>query len=159
MKACSFTGHRDIPISSVKPLEALLARAINYVYNEGCREFYTGGALGFDTMAAKIIIRKRLSCPDIRLTVVIPCVNQSEKWGYFAREMYDYIVSNADEVIFTSEEYTKSCMRIRNAKLVEFCDVLIAYSGRENSGSAQTVRMAEKAGKIVYNLFGKEVSI
>ncbi len=158
MKACSFTGHRNISSECVNPLERLLSRAIDFVYNEGCREFYTGGALGFDTMAAKLLIRKRLRCPDIKLIVVIPCVNQSEKWGYFAREMYDYIVSNADEVIFTSEEYTSDCMKIRNAKLVELCDVLIAYSGKEYSGSAQTVRMAKKAGKTVYNLFGKENS-
>lgn len=158
MKACSFTGHRNINPELVKPLENLLSRAIDYVYNEGCREFYTGGALGFDTMAAKLLIKKRLSCPDIKLTVVIPCVDQSEKWGRFAKEMYNYIVSNADEVIFTSEEYTPDCMKIRNARLVDLCDVLIAYSGKEYSGSAQTVRMASKAGKTIYNLFGKENS-
>lgn len=155
MKACSFTGHRIIAPEHVRSLENLLTRAIDYVYNEGCREFYTGGALGFDTMAAKILIKKRLSYPDIKLTLVLPCVNQSERWAYSAREMYDYIASNADEVIFTAEEYSASCMRKRNAKLVELCDVIIAYSGRSNSGSAQTIRMAEKSGKTVYNLYGK----
>lgn len=156
MKACSFTGHRVISPDSVKPLENLLSRAIEYVYGEGCREFFVGGAMGFDTMAAKQLISKRITCPDIRLTVIIPCVNQSEHWGYTAREMYAYIVSNADEVIFTSEEYTADCMKIRNAKLVEVCDVLIAYSGNARSGSAQTIRMAEKAGKLIFNLYGKE---
>lgn len=156
MKACSFTGHRQIENVRLKPLEELLSRAIDYVYKEGCRTFYTGGALGFDTLAAKLLIKKRIFCPDIKLIVVIPCVDQSEKWGYSARQMYDYIASNADEVIFMSETYTKNCMKIRNEKLVEFCDVLIAYSGREYSASAQTVRMAQKAGKTVYNLFGKE---
>lgn len=156
MKACSFTGHRQISSELIKPLEELLSRAIDFVYKEGCRTFYTGGALGFDTLAAKLLIKKRIFCNDIKLIVVIPCVDQSEKWGYSARQMYDYIVSNADEVVFTSEKYTKDCMKKRNEKLVELCDVLIAYSGKEYSGSAQTVRMAVKAGKTVYNLFGKE---
>ena len=156
MKACSFTGHRQIEREHIKPLEELLSRAIDYVYNEGCRTFYTGGALGFDTLAAKLLIKKRIFCPDVKLIVVIPCIDQSENWGYAAKQMYDYIASNADEVIFTSESYTRDCMKKRNEKLVEFCDVLIAYSGREYSGSAQTVRMAKKAGKTVYNLFWKE---
>ena len=155
MRACSFTGHRHIEKDHVLPLEHLLARAIDYVYAEGCREFYTGGALGFDTMAAKLLIKKRMVCPDIKLTVVIPCLNQSEKWAYSAKKMYDYIVSNANEVIFTSEVYSKNCMQIRNAKLVELCDVLIAYSGNPISGSGQTIRMAKQADKPVYNLFQK----
>jgi predicted Rossmann fold nucleotide-binding protein DprA/Smf involved in DNA uptake len=67
--------------------------------------------------------------------------------------MYEYILSSADEVIFTSDSYTKTCMKERNAKLAELADVLIAYSGRKNSGSAQTVRMAKEKGKTVYNLF------
>lgn len=156
MKACSFTGHRHIDPDCIKPLEALLVRAIDYVYGEGCRVFYTGGALGFDTLAAQLLIKKRMYFPDIKLILVIPCVDQADKWGYAARQMYDYVAANADEIIFTSDAYTKSCMKIRNEKLVELCDVLIAYSGREYSGSAQTVRMANKAGKTVYNLFGKE---
>jgi predicted Rossmann fold nucleotide-binding protein DprA/Smf involved in DNA uptake len=46
-------------------------------------------------------------------------------------------------------------MKKRNEYLAEVADVVIAYSGRERSGSAQTIRMAEKLGKRVFNLFGK----
>jgi uncharacterized phage-like protein YoqJ len=156
MESCSFTGHRVIADELVAPLEALLLRAINYVYGEGCRTFYCGGALGFDTMAAKLLIGKRLHFPDIRLIIVAPCIDQADKWSVKDRDIYEYILANADEVIYVEEEYTKSCMKKRNARLASLCDVMIAYSGRTNSGSAQTVRMAEELGKRVYNLFGKE---
>ena len=153
MKKCSFTGHRVIFDEHYARLDSLLSRAIEYVYSEGCREFYTGGALGFDTMAAKKLIAYRITHNDVRLIVVVPCENQAEKWSSKAKEVYDFILANADEVVFCSEQYTKDCMKRRNEYLVEVCDVLIAYSGRAMSGSAQTVRMATAKGKTVYNLY------
>ena len=155
MRSCSFTGHRVIEKSKIPALEALLSRAIDYVYSEGCRSFYCGGALGFDTIAAKLVIKKKMIFPDIRLIMLIPCANQSVKWRESDKRMYDYILSMANEVFFISEEYTPDCMKKRNALLVELADVLVAYSGRSVGGSAQTVRMASKAGKTVYNLYQK----
>ena len=153
MKNCSFTGHRHIPDGHMKALSQLLDRAIEYTYSEGCRNFYTGGALGFDTMAARQLIRYKLSHSDMRLIIVVPCKNQDEKWSPSQRDAYEYILANADEIFYCSEEYTKDCMKKRNAYLAEQCDIMIAYSGRTSSGSAQTVRMAESRGKTVYNLY------
>ena len=153
MKKCSFTGHRVIPDEHYARLDDVLLRAIEFVYSEGCREFYTGGALGFDTMAAKKLIAYRMTHNDVRLIVAVPCENQAEKWSSGAKEVYDFILANADEIVYCSEQYTKSCMRKRNEYLADVCDILIAYSGRTTSGSAQTVRMAESKGKTVYNLY------
>ena len=153
MKSCSFTGHRKIDEAHRAPLDELLGKAIEYVYSEGCRDFYCGGALGFDTMAAKKIISMRMKYRDMRLFIVIPCKEQAEGWSAGQVGMYEYILSLADEVIYTSEEYTASCMRKRNQKLVDVCDVLIAFAGRNRSGSAQTVRMAKQKGIKVYNLY------
>jgi uncharacterized phage-like protein YoqJ len=157
MRNCSFTGHREIEEKYIKPLEEILVRAIDYVYSEGCRNFYCGGAVGFDTMAAKTVIAMKLKKPDMRLIVVIPCKSQADKWSERARSIYEFILSNADEVVYTSEEYTKDCMRKRNQFLVDSCDVLVAFSGKERSGSAQTVRMAVAKERIVYNLYRKIV--
>ena len=153
MKGCSFTGHRDIAPERMKRLENLVERAIAYAYGEGCRNFYSGGALGFDTLCAKAVLKFRIKNPDARLVMVLPCISQADGWDRRQISTYEYILSCADEVIYTSEEYTDGCMKKRNAYLAEVCDILIAYSGRERSGSAQTVRMAQKLGKTVYNLY------
>ena len=131
----------------------MLARAIGYVYSEGCRDFYCGGALGFDTLAAKEIIIFKLSHPDCRLHLLIPCKNQTEKWGASDARMYDYILSNADTAEFISDEYTDKCMRERNKRLVDLADTIVAYMCRPYSGAGQTVRMAKAQGKTVYNLY------
>lgn len=155
MKACSFTGHRIIPKDKETALSDLLDRAIDYAYGEGCRTFYCGGALGFDTMAAKAIIKKRMLKTDMRLIIVIPCADQEAKWNSGEKDMYNYVISSADEVIYTSLSYTKDCMKRRNERLAEMCDILIAFCGNARSGSAQTVRIAKSLGKTVYNLYPK----
>ena len=99
MKKCSFTGHRQIKPEHRKELPSLLARAINYAYNEGCRVFMTGGAIGFDTYAAREIIRYRVNHPDVQLHLVLPCVEQSDKWSDAQKDAYNFILAHSDEAI------------------------------------------------------------
>ena len=150
---CSFTGHRTIKKDHKSQIEGSLLRAITYAYEDGCREFLTGGALGFDTLAAKEIIKFRQTHPDVRLVLCLPCINQADKWSERDRDLYNHILTFADEVIYTSEAYTDSCMRERNFLLASKCDILIAYCGRAISGSAQTLRMADSMGKVIINIY------
>ena len=153
MNVCAFTGHRKIEDRHKSGIENLLQRAIAFAYENGCRTFATGGALGFDTMAAKEVIRFRMSHPDVKLTVVLPCKNQSEAWSSSQVNMYEYTLFNADEIEYVSDEYTDKCMKERNQRLANMCDMMVAYVSRPYSGSAQTVRMATALGKAVYNLY------
>jgi uncharacterized phage-like protein YoqJ len=85
--------------------------------------------------------------------MVLPCIAQDEKWTPSQRDAYEYILSSADETVYVSEEYTQSCMRERNSVLASRADILISYLSRSASGAGQTVRMAEKLNKRVYNLY------
>jgi len=155
MLGCSFTGHRQIKKAHEAPLTDLLRRAVEYAYSEGCRSFYLGGAVGFDTLAAKCVLSFRMRHRDVRMCMVLPCKNQAQCWAAADRDMYEYLLSVADEVIYICDEYYDGCMKDRNRKLVELCDMLIAYVSKSNSGAAQTVRMANAEGKTVYNLYGE----
>lgn len=153
MEGCSFSGHRVITSSAVAPLKDLLRRAIGYAYEQGCRSFYCGGAVGFDTLAAKEIILFRVKHPDVRLILLLPCADQSEGWNSMQRAAYDYILTEADEAVILSDSYARGCMQKRNRALVDRADMLICYVGREGSGSSQTMHLAEKKGIPVYNLY------
>ena len=150
---CSFTGHRVIPTQHLNAVIALLHREIAYAYEQGCRDFYCGGALGFDTLAAECVLSLKDRFRDIRLVMLLPCVDQDRMWNAAQRARYKRILSLADEVAYVCREYNDGCMRLRNMELVKSCRILIAYSGRVRSGAAQTVRMAEREGKIVRNIY------
>lgn len=152
MKACAFTGHRKISSEDLPRIRELLALEIERAYQNGCRDFYSGGAVGFDTIAARIVLRMRLRYPDIRLILLLPCIEQGAKWSSRDRDSYDYLLAEADEVRYISEEYTNRCMKERNFALASSADLLIAFVERGQSGSAQTLRMADKMGKEVINI-------
>ena len=152
IRAAAFTGHRNILPEHRDELTALLARAIEYLYSNGCRRFFSGGALGFDTLAAKQVIQFKLSHPDCELHLILPCRNQTDRWEQRDVDMYEFILSEAKTVRYISDNYTDGCMKERNRMLVDLSDCLVAYFYREASGAGQTVRMARGAGKTVYNL-------
>ena len=153
MTTCAFTGHRNVKDSHKSFLPNLLERAIGYAYEKGCRRFITGGALGFDTAAAREVLRFRISHPDISLILFLPCLDQDAGWNLRQKDSYEYILQSADEIRYVSENYDKSCMKRRNQAMAEECDVMIAYVSRDQSGAAQTVRMAMSLGKETYNLY------
>ena len=153
MLTCAFTGHRSIARGHTAPLIDLLDRAIGYAYGQGCRIFLCGGALGFDTLAARRVLKFRIEHSDVRLQLVLPCIDQSEHWKDSQRDAYDFLIQNSDLVRYVSESYTDTCMKERNAILAGEADMLVAYVSHQNSGAAQTVRMAQRLGKPVYNLF------
>ena len=153
--ACAFTGHRRIKPSHKADREKLISRAVEYAYGRGVRRFYAGGALGFDTLAARQVILFRMSHPDVSLHLILPCADQCDGWSDADRDSYGFILSRADSSELLTEKYEKGCMKARNARLVELADMLIAYAdgARSFSGSMQTVRMAKRKGIEVYNLY------
>lgn len=150
---CAFTGHRNIKQSHRYAMPDLLRRAINFAYNRGCRDFVAGGAVGFDTEAARQVLLFRVDHPDVRLIMFLPCLDQDFAWNMRQRDSYDYILASADEVKYLSDSYDRSCMRRRNQAMADTCDIMIAYVGHDRSGASQTLRMAREGGKECYNLY------
>ena len=153
MRVCSFTGHRQIKYSHLGGIAGLVDRAIEYAYSKGCREFIAGGAIGFDTVAAREVVKFRMTHRDVKLILFLPCLEQDSKWTARQKSQYEYLLSEADEVVYVSEQYSDGCMKQRNFQLAIKADILIAYVNRNNSGAAQTVRMAMEKGIEIYNLY------
>ena len=88
MTTCAFTGHRSIKPEHKRLMPDLLARGIAYAYAQGCRRFVAGGAVGFDTEAARAVLRFRLEHPDVSLVLFLPCINQDEMWSDRQKQIY-----------------------------------------------------------------------
>ena len=114
---------------------------------------YSGGAWGFDMLAAREVLRFRASHRDVRLVMLLPCIDQAESWSGRVRSDYEYLLREADECIYLSDAYTEGCMKARNAELVMRSQMIIAYVSHMRSGAGQTVNFANRAGKTVYNLY------
>ena len=118
----------------------------------------SGGALGFDTMAAQAVLFCRESCcPELKLKMVLPCRSQSAGWGESDRETYHNILHRADEVLWLSEKYYQGCMLMRNRYVVTHASVCISFLKDRPGGTAYTVALACRQGLDIRNLaFGDD---
>ncbi len=77
-KSACFTGHRSFTGDTTN-LEArlydILERAIN---KESVKDFYVGGAVGWDELAAQTVLKLREIYPQIELHLILPCSNEEQ---------------------------------------------------------------------------------
>ena len=151
---CCFTGHRKLPANKVQTMLINLDREIDTLIEKGVTDFISGGALGFDQIAASLIVTKKQMGKNIRLILALPCKNQDTLWDEKQKELYQNLLGEADEVIYVSEEYDPRCMRCRNMYMVEHSAYCICVLLHEKSGTGQTVRFACKKGLRIINIAG-----
>lgn len=151
-KTCCFTGHRNIPLLKRKAIAQRLNDELMALINNGYQYFGTGGALGFDTLAAQIVLEFRKQYPDIKLILVLPCETQTRGWKSKDIQIYEEIKGQADKVVYTSKEYTRGCMHKRNRHLVDNSSFCICYLTESTGGTAYTVDYANKKGLPVVNV-------
>jgi len=149
---CCFTGHRVIPKESFMQLQNRLEDVIQNLIQQNILNYYVGGALGFDTLAAQVIIKLRKKYPHIKLILVLPCKEQSKKWSTKDKKIYNDILNQSDWVVYTSDQYFIGCMQLRNRYLVDHSKICICYLEKEKGGTAYTVQYAKKKGLYIFNL-------
>lgn len=157
---CTFTGHRNLTPAQLKAIEPELKRLVSLLASHHVHTFVTGGALGFDTLAAATVINLRRSeFPDIKLVLAIPCPEQADRWSAADRALYYDIMQNADEVVTVSPSYTPGCMHKRNRYMIDRSSYLIAYVARRSGGSFSTLQYAREQGLHIQNLAPNAVQI
>lgn len=149
---CCFTGHRNIPVNKREAVVQRLKTELSGLINNGYQLFMAGGALGFDTIAALTVLDIKKKYPHIRLILVLPCHNQTRGWNETDKQIYDYIKSSADKVVYTSQEYQRGCMHKRNRHLVDNSSVCICYLTEDTGGTAYTVNYAKSKNLTIINI-------
>jgi len=143
-QTCCFTGHRNIPAEKYPEIQRALMFKVIELIHEGIRYFYSGGALGFDTMAALTVLNLKKRFPYIQLILILPYKDQEKGRSEENKNIYDRILSKADKVVYMSEHYYKGCMHARNRSLVDKSGVCVYYLTSAEGGAAYTVNYAKQ---------------
>ena len=151
-QTCCFTGHRMIDPSERDRLVLALDDIIQRLCESGVTVFRTGGAIGFDTLAALAVIKKKKTRPDIKLHLFLPCKDQSAKWNGYNAKVYEFIMDSADEITYTAEEYTRGCMLHRDRCLVNGSGFCVAFCKKDEGGTAYTLNYAKSHGVRTINI-------
>lgn len=140
IKTCAFTGHRNLGEDYNKQE---LERVVLGLINGGYTTFLIGMAVGFDTECFKILENLRKEYP-IKIIACIPCVTQAYKFSLKQKAEYEKMLLSADEKVYVSKEYSKTCMFKRNMFMVDSASVLVAYLNSDRGGTFQTVNYAKR---------------
>ena len=152
-KICCFTGHREIKKTKPSVLAERLDRTIiDLIENEGVTDFRAGGAKGFDTIAATHVLKFKQKYPHIKLHLILPYKKQASAYTVFEKQLYYFVLQNADSVHYTSENYYDGVLFARNRELVNGADVCVALLEVLKGGTYQTVNIARKQKIKVINL-------
>lgn len=110
---CCFTGHRKLPANKIQTIVTNLDRELDALIENGVTDFMSGGALGFDQIAASLIVAKKEMGKKLRLIFALPCKNQDAHWDEKQKELYQNLLGEADEIVYVSEDYDPFCMKRR----------------------------------------------
>lgn len=143
-KACSFTGHRQVEKNFD---HARFKEVLTAFIDEGYTHFLCGMAMGFDMLAAELIIELKKDRPQIRLIACVPCEGQSRYFPAAEKERYEKILSKCDEVKVLSNHYYNGCMLVRDRYMVDNSSLLIAYKRVNEGGTYYTLKYALKQNK------------
>ena len=158
MKTLTCTGHRpkgfawdyyDKTCYEHKKYLDELKRIVGEFVEQGYTRFISGGAFGADLDFAETVLLYKEVNPNILLEIAVPCADQAGRWSNADKKRYNTILSRADEVNVLSERYTPWCMHARNRYMVDKASAVLAvFNGKESGGTFETLKYAQKKGKI-----------
>ena len=150
----AFTGHRWYDSSRKHSVRKKIEECVREAYRNGITNFISGMAIGFDLLAAEVVLSLRHECPAITLTAVLPFREQASRFNELNKCRYYKCLSQADDIVILSNDYTAKCYLERDRFMVEHSSLLIAcYDGRNRGGTFWTVNFAARTGKNVINLY------
>lgn len=77
----AFTGHREIPSEQQSEVRERLKQAVILAYKQGKYRCFCGMALGFDLMAAEVVLSLKGKLPSLQLIAVVPFKGQNCRWN------------------------------------------------------------------------------
>ena len=150
----AFTGHRWYDSSRKHSVRKRIEECVREAYRNGITNFISGMAIGFDLLAAEVVLSLRHECPAITLTAALPFGEQASRFNERNKSRYYKCLSQADDIVILSNDYTAKCYLERDRFMVEHSSLLIAcYDGRNKGGTFWTVNYAARIGKNVINIY------
>ena len=158
-KTCCLTGHRFIPESEQIRVIERTETEIRSLIDKGVRYFGVGGAIGYDTLAAKLLFRLRdTEFPHIRVILVYPFDGYTSRWSPRQREEAGKLERMYDKMVRSAEKPGREAYLQRDRHLVDASAHCICFCTKSTGGTAYTVRYALKRGLDVRNTADYDLS-
>ena len=151
-RTCCFTGHRAIPEKELPDILKRTEQAVRRLIERGVIFFGVGGAIGYDTEAAKLLFRLRATnYPQIKVILVSPFKGFTSRWSGEQRAEYARLLPQYDKAVCVAQRASREAYLARDRHLVDGSAYCIAYCTRDSGGTAYTLRYAQQKGLKIVN--------
>lgn len=139
------TGHRPHKLGGYgsdvqERLVRLAAKALLFY---GATRVISGMALGWDMALAEAAVR--LGLP---FEAYIPFKGQDSKWPPASQQQYRELLAKAERVVTCSPGgYSAAAMQVRNERMVDDCEFLLALWDGTSGGTGNCMRYARSVGR------------
>ena len=79
MKSACFTGHRNIKEDTAELEKRLYFELEKAITNESILNFYNGGSIGYDLLAARVMFKLKQKYPQIKLHMLLHVLSVGSK--------------------------------------------------------------------------------
>lgn len=158
VKTVCFTGSRPKYLEGYKfenydyILDAIKSK-LESLYDEGFREFITGGAQGIDQLVLYVLISMKTYKPDIIITVYLPYPSYGDQFNFgdlFSKRFLYNMLQKADYVSFianvTNQSETVPALFTRNVAMIDSSDRLVAFYKTLTNGTKHAINEAKECG-------------
>ena len=142
---CCFTGHRNVAQDDMHMLHQNTYAIIRTYIKAGYTHFVAGGADGFDTICAEMVVGLMGEFPHITLEIAKPYGNRA------TNPVADIFFEKA-EVNYLTPLYSRATYLARNRYMVDKSDVCIFYMRKSSGGTVYTVNYAKKKGTLLHSI-------
>lgn len=151
-KTCCVTGHRDIPKGKIEFVKQSLRKEIQLAIADGYTHFISGFAEGADLFFAEIVADFCRERKELSLEGAIPYGGRLRRLE--EKKETKQLLDACATISVISQTYAPDIYRRRNQYMVEQSERVIAvYDGRKTGGTAMTIRMTQKKGAEVREIF------
>lgn len=153
-QTCCFTGHRDLPREKIPEITERTANEIrDLIANNNVRFFGVGGAIGYDTLAARVLFQlKETEFPHIKVILVYPFDGYTNRWTPAQKSEHEHLLPKYEKRVCIESSASKEAYLARDRHLVDGSAYCISYCTRNYGGTAYTVRYAKSQGLEVRNI-------
>ncbi len=148
MYACTFFGHRDSTVLyDVSAIRGLLTGLLKqWIEKESVDVFFVGNQGGFDRLVQSVLKDLKEEYPHISVAVVLAYMPQANNDTDFTTGLETLYPDGLESVPRRYAIVHRNRWMLRNVQRV------IGFVTAPSGGAAQFLKMAQRQGKIVYNL-------
>jgi len=148
IKVLAVTGYKPFELGifdknhlGIGYIKKAIEKQLILLLEDGLEWVIISGQLGVEIWAAEVVLEMQERYPELKLAVITPFLDQQEKWNETNKELYEFILSQANYTnSITNKKYESPAQfKLKNKFFINKSDALLLVFDDEKDGSPKYI--------------------